>query len=150
MHSLKLTARTCQVAPSQNDHLEKAPCVSCCLSFTLLYLQGTGKSTQFTVVIYIHSRKLTWNLKMMVSNRKLLFQVSIFGCHVSFWGCIYNYFCWSFAPKYTSLILPSWWFFTNPSAKYAQVKFFNSSPIFGVKIKQYLKPPPRVIRSYPP
>ena len=36
----------------------------------------------------IHSRKLTWNLKMMVSNRKLLFQVSIFGCHVSFRGCI--------------------------------------------------------------
>ncbi len=35
----------------------------------------------------IHSRKLTWNLKMMVSNRKLLFQVSIFGCHVSFRGC---------------------------------------------------------------
>ena len=25
---------------------------------------------------------------MMVSNRKLLFQVSIFGCHVSFRGCI--------------------------------------------------------------
>ncbi len=35
----------------------------------------------------IHSRKLTWNLKMMVSNRELLFQVSIFGCHVSFRGC---------------------------------------------------------------
>ncbi len=35
----------------------------------------------------VHSRKLTWNLKMMVSNRKLLFQVSIFGCHVSFRGC---------------------------------------------------------------
>ena len=35
----------------------------------------------------IHSRKLTWNLKMMVSNRNLLFQVSIFGCHVSFRGC---------------------------------------------------------------
>ena len=27
---------------------------------------------------------------MMVSNRKLLFQVSIFGCHVSFRGCN----CW--------------------------------------------------------
>ena len=31
--------------------------------------------------------KLTWNLKMMVSNRNLLFQVSIFGCHVSFREC---------------------------------------------------------------
>ena len=41
--------------------------------------------------LYIHSRKLTWNLKMMVSNRKLLFQVSIFGCHVSFRGCTYIY-----------------------------------------------------------
>ncbi len=41
------------------------------------------------IYIYIHSRELTWNLKMMVSNRKLLFQVSIFGCHVSFRGCIY-------------------------------------------------------------
>ena len=40
-----------------------------------------------SVQITIHSRKLTWNLKMMVSNRKLLFQVSIFGCHVSFRGC---------------------------------------------------------------
>ena len=35
----------------------------------------------------LHSRKLTWNLKMMVSNRNLLFQVSIFGCHVSFREC---------------------------------------------------------------
>ena len=39
---------------------------------------------------YLHSRKLTWNLKMMVSNRKLLFQVSIFGCHVSFRGCTFH------------------------------------------------------------
>ena len=36
---------------------------------------------------HLHSRKLTWNLKMMVSNRNLLFQVSIFGCHVSFREC---------------------------------------------------------------
>ena len=34
----------------------------------------------------LHSRKLIWNLKMMVSNRNLLFQVSFFGCHVSFRG----------------------------------------------------------------
>ena len=35
----------------------------------------------------IHHRKLTWNLKMMVSNRNLLFQGVIFRCHVSFQGC---------------------------------------------------------------
>ena len=40
----------------------------------------------------LHPRKLTWNLKMMVSNRKLLFQVSIFGCHASFRGCIFKMF----------------------------------------------------------
>ena len=39
-------------------------------------------------ILLLHSRKLTWNLKMMVSNRNLLFQVSIFGCHVSFRECI--------------------------------------------------------------
>ncbi len=37
----------------------------------------------FVCMIIIHSRKLTWNLKMMVSNRNLLLQVSIFGCHVN-------------------------------------------------------------------
>ena len=36
----------------------------------------------------IHPRKLTWNLKMMVSNRNLLFQGFIFRFHVSFPGCI--------------------------------------------------------------
>ena len=41
----------------------------------------------FFMVNRLHSRELTWNLKMMVSNRKLLFRVSIFGCHVSFRGC---------------------------------------------------------------
>ena len=35
----------------------------------------------------LHPQKLTWNLEMMVSNRNLLFQVSIFGCHVSFREC---------------------------------------------------------------
>ena len=32
-------------------------------------------------------RKLTWNLKLMVSNRNLLFQGFIFRFHVSFPGC---------------------------------------------------------------
>ena len=35
-------------------------------------------------------RKLTWNLKMMVSNRNLLFQGFIFRFHVSFPGCIFT------------------------------------------------------------
>ncbi len=43
-------------------------------------------------ILCIHSRKLTWNLKMMVSNRNLLFQVSIFGCHVSFRECTCIFF----------------------------------------------------------
>ena len=33
-------------------------------------------------------KKLTWKLKWMVSNRDLLFQWSIFRCHVSFLGCM--------------------------------------------------------------
>ncbi len=46
------------------------------------------KATAAVLVDFdVHSRKLTWNLKMMVSNRNLLFQVSIFGCHVSFPEC---------------------------------------------------------------
>ena len=35
----------------------------------------------------IHPQKLTWNLEMMVSNRNLLFQGSIFRFHVCFGGC---------------------------------------------------------------
>ncbi len=35
----------------------------------------------------IHPKKLTWNLEMMVSNRNLLFQGSIFRFHVCFGGC---------------------------------------------------------------
>ena len=36
---------------------------------------------------WLHPQKLTWNLEMMVSNRNLLFQRSIFRFHVNFWGC---------------------------------------------------------------
>ena len=46
------------------------------------------------LVIFIsllHTRNLTWNLKMMVSNRNLLFQELIFRFHVSSTGCI---LCW--------------------------------------------------------
>ena len=38
----------------------------------------------------IHPQKLTWNLEMMVSNRNLLFQGSIFRFHVCFGGCKFS------------------------------------------------------------
>ena len=34
-------------------------------------------------------KKLTWNLEIMVSNRNLLFQGTMFRFHVCFGGCIY-------------------------------------------------------------
>ena len=37
----------------------------------------------------LHPQKLTWNLEMMVSNRNLLFQGSIFRFHVCFGGCTF-------------------------------------------------------------
>ncbi len=40
-----------------------------------------------SVTPLIHSLKLTWPLKMVVSNRNLLFQGSIFRGYVSFRGC---------------------------------------------------------------
>ena len=39
---------------------------------------------KFCLVIGLHPQKLTWNLEMMVSNRNLLFQGSIFRFHVCF------------------------------------------------------------------
>ena len=39
------------------------------------------------LVSMLHPRKLTWNLKMMVFHRNLLFQGFIFRFHVSFRGC---------------------------------------------------------------
>ena len=39
----------------------------------------------------IHPQKLTWNLEMMVSNRNLIFQGSIFRFHVCFGGCIFYF-----------------------------------------------------------
>ena len=41
-----------------------------------------------------------------------------------------------------SLWFSSWWFFTNPSEKYAQVKLGSSSSIFGVKIPKIFELPP--------
>ena len=47
--------------------------------------------------IYLHSLNLTWHLKMMVSNRNLLFQGSIFRFYVSFRGGYMNgWFLWDF------------------------------------------------------
>ena len=38
---------------------------------------------------------------------------------------------------------PSWWFFTNPSEKYAQVKL-DHLPNFRGENKEYLEPPLRM------
>ena len=64
---------------------------------------------------YPPPRKLTWNLKMMVLNRNLLFQGSIFRFHVSFRGC--TFFHWILVDD----ILVGGWF-PNPSEKYYIVK----------------------------
>ena len=54
-----------------------------------LGIQTIGTTLEFTNGLFeeILPRKLTWNLKMMVSNRNLLFQGFIFRFHVSFPGC---------------------------------------------------------------
>ena len=79
-----------------------------------------GSTHQLRLVVeiplFIHSRKLTWNLKMMVSNRNLLFQVSIFGCHVSFRECrgfstIPGGWEWDFnSQPWPTLRSRPWWF----------------------------------------
>ena len=63
------------VAPSEWDATRQ------CLRVNL----GVGRLTR--IVFKLHPRKLTWNLKMMVSNRNLLFQGFIFRFHVKFQGC---------------------------------------------------------------
>ncbi len=40
--------------------------------------------------LHLHPQKLTWNLEMVVSNRNLLFQGSIFRFHVCFGECTIN------------------------------------------------------------
>ena len=68
----------------------------------------------------VHPRKLTWNLKRMVSKRNLLFQGSIFRFHVSFrgsreWGneAIHGYYGdeTSLIPYFSGqlVIKGSWW-----------------------------------------
>ena len=58
----------------------------------------------------IHHQKLTWNLEMVVSNRNLLFQGSMFRFHVCFGGCTWD-LSWIF-----------WWIL--------KVIFSKSTPIF--------------------
>ena len=52
--------------------------------------QGIFASNFFGRKDHLHPQKLTWNLEMMVSNRNLLFQGSIFRFHVCFGGCTLN------------------------------------------------------------
>ena len=52
------------------------------------HLGGCGGGGGIAWSLPYTPRKLTWNLKMMVSNRNLLFQGFIFRFHVSFAGCI--------------------------------------------------------------
>ncbi len=49
---------------------------------------GDSKTSVSHFLELVHPQKLTWNLEMMVSNRNLLFQGSIFRFHVCFGGCI--------------------------------------------------------------
>ena len=43
-------------------------------------------SGQLTVLVYVHSLKLTYPLKIGHPKIKLVFQPSIFRCYVSYWG----------------------------------------------------------------
>ena len=49
------------------------------------FSQGLNKRVLITT---LHHQSLTWNLKMMVCNRNLLFQGAIFRFHVKLQGCI--------------------------------------------------------------
>ena len=51
------------------------------------WLGGGTRYNIYQMAVYLPPRKLTWNLKMMVSSRNLLFQGFIFRFHVSFPGC---------------------------------------------------------------
>ena len=52
--------------------------------------EGMEKNEMIFQYLTYPPRKLTWNLKMMVSSRNLLFQGFIFRFHVSFPGCNYQ------------------------------------------------------------
>ncbi len=50
--------------------------------------QSSCNTNVLWTVFQLLPKKLTWNLEMMVSNRNLLFQGSIFRFHVCFGGCM--------------------------------------------------------------
>ena len=81
----------------------------------------------------IHPPKITWNLEMMVSNRNLLFQGSIFRFHVCFWGCMCSEtgFC-----NPINLVIPVPNYFLNTHK--LPMKFHTFSYCLG--IDQYLRP----------
>ena len=71
------------------------------------------------ITVYIHPRKLTWNLKITQLQGKIMFQTSILGFHVNFPRCIYYmtwyawyanmFFCRFFGQDDMGLIY-CWWF----------------------------------------
>ena len=69
-------------------------------------------------------QKLTWNLEMVVSNRNLLFQGSIFRFHVCFGGCNSNIFGGIFTSKIKEMIQ-----FDERAYFSDGVRWFNHQPV---------------------
>ena len=59
--------------------------------FLLFQGEHFGRFQKVSFQGVIHPQSLTWNLKMMVSKRNLLFQGLIFRFHVKLPGCISSY-----------------------------------------------------------
>ena len=76
----------CQVPPFRAV-IEKT--LPLCRGTFLGEVESVGDVTMGTPVLEEYTpQKSTWNLEMMVSNRNLLFQGSIFRFHVCFGGCM--------------------------------------------------------------
>ena len=58
--------------------------------YTFALLDPSKMGNQIIAIAGILPRNLTWNLKMMVSKRNLLFQGLLFRFHVKFQGCTYS------------------------------------------------------------
>ena len=66
--------------------------------------EGKRWQAELPVLAGLHPQKLTWNLEMVVSNRNLLFQGSIFRFHVCFgWITSINLVKWATRPIYPQL-----------------------------------------------
>ena len=65
----------------------------------------------------LHPRKLTWNLKITCLKRKIIFQTSIVGFHVSFRGCIPSMSTITYPklPFETALWNEGSWWWVNPA-----------------------------------